>query len=176
MGLPAEKLEPRQRKETPKLRLVRGAGKAPAKRIRPAVSPAAELFRAFCLLFGLLAVLAVGRVWLSAQAAEASIASGHLRQQIKAERFAGDMLEIQASQLAAPSRVEQIAGKSLGMTAPRQVCYINVGTSAKPSHAATASPERGGTGLKGVVSSAMNLAAGEAQVLLVGDVGLASAQ
>lgn len=178
MGLPAEKLDQdRHSAVRPCLRLVQGKRAAASRRAsgRAATPIAAELFRSFCFVIAVLAALAGGRVWLSAQAAEASVASGHLRQEIKAQRFVGDMLEIQASRLAAPSRVSQIAGKAMGMAQPQKVCYIDLG----PSSSKTAE-QRGkvaaNTGLKGAVSSAMKLAAGEAQVLLVGDVGLATSR
>lgn len=183
MGLPAEKIEPRRvRQARPRLKVVprgaRPARKPRAARQKQQLSPAAELFRGFCVVFAVLAVLAGARVWLSAQAAQASFASGQLREEIKSQRFAGDMLEIQLSQLAAPSRVAQIAGKTMGMAAPATMCYLHIASPARPAPApaASAHAEVPQAGVKGAVSSAMKMAAGEAQVLLVGDVGLASSR
>ncbi|TLM92201.1 MAG: hypothetical protein FDZ75_05910 [Actinobacteria bacterium] len=173
MGLPARKLEDRVERVRPQLRLVPAPQAKSRRRSAAASSAARDLYVAFCILVAVFALFAVGRVWLSAAAAEASIASGKLRQEIKAERFEGDMLEIQASRLATPSRIEAIAGDAMGMGAPAKVCYIDIAAPVGTASAPQSSPD---TGLKKAVSSAMRLAAGEAQVLLVGDVGLTSSR
>ncbi len=72
--------------------------------------------------------MGVGRVWLSVQATQASIDSTKLRQEIKSERYKGDLLEVQQSALATPSRILAIASGTMGMApatlsdlpAPRQ--------------------------------------------------------
>lgn len=177
MGLAARKIDrDRARSRRPELRLVPPRpAKSASKRTASRTSPAYDLYVAFLVLLTALAVLGLGRVWLSAEAAEASIASSRLRAEIKAARFEGDMLEIQASRLATPSRIEAIAGNAMGMSQPAKVCYLNIGD---PKIASGSEPsEKPATGgFKGTVASAMELAAGEAQVLLVGDVGLASSR
>jgi len=76
---------------------------------------AKEIFVLFAIVVGVVALLGVGRVWLSVQAAQASIDASELRREIKQERYRGDMLEIQQSALATPSRIQAIAGTTMGM-------------------------------------------------------------
>jgi cell division protein FtsL len=149
---------------------VKRAGSKNARRS----SAAYDVYVTFLVLLTALGALALGRVWLSAEAAEASIASSKLRTEIKAARFEGDMLEIQASRLATPSRIEAIAGGAMGMAAPTSVTYMNVAPANPAARSAEQKPT--GRGLKGAVASAMSMAAGEAEVLLVGDVGLATSR
>lgn len=176
MGVPAYRLEPaRARERAPRLRLVRTtSAKRPGSKRARSTSAAYDLYVTFLVLLVALGVLALGRVWLSAEAAEASIASSKLRAEIKAARFEGDMLEIQASRLATPSRIESIAGGAMGMASPTSVTYMNLG-GATVAAGESASNQADG-GLKGAVATAMSMAAGEAEVLLVGDVGLASSR
>jgi hypothetical protein len=69
----------------------------------------------------------------------------------------------------------------MNMAPARKVTYLDLqtlegGTSVARA-AATAAPARSGrTGLSGVVANVMDLTAGEAQVLLVGDVGLTASR
>jgi ketosteroid isomerase-like protein len=123
----------------------------------------------------------MGRVWLSVQAAESSLRAGEIRKAIKAARYEGDMLEIRLSALASPSRIEAVAASSMGMTEAREVTYIDlsapeaVATQPTATRDAGAQSARGSvTGIDRVVADALDLAATEAQILLVGDVALAS--
>lgn len=184
MGLPALKHEPamtRSHTSRPTLRSVPAPGSNRKK--RPTCSPevaAARRFRSFALVVAVVALLGMGRVWLSVQAAESSLRSGELRQAIKAARYEGDMLEIRLSALASPSRIEAVACSSMGMTEAREVAYIDI--SAPEGGDIDAVAEAGGGRVVGdqastmnrVVADALDLAATEAQILLVGDVGLAS--
>lgn len=185
MGLPALKHEPamtRSHTSRPILRSVPAPG-TPRKK-RPACSPevtAARRFRSFALVLAVIALLGIGRVWLSVQAAESSLRSGELRQAIKAARYEGDMLEIRLSALASPSRIEAVAGSSMGMTEAREIAYIDISSPDAGGTVAAADAEgkrsardRATTPMSRVVADALDLAATEAQILLVGDVGLAS--
>lgn len=184
MGLPALKHEPamtRSHTSRPSLRSV-PAPSANRKK-RPACSPevaAARRFRSFAVVVAVIALLGMGRVWLSVQAAESSLRSGELRHAIKAARYEGDMLEIRLSALASPSRIEAVAGSSMGMTEAREVAYIDISSPERGeadtggnTDAQSAARDRG-TPMNRVVADALDLAATEAQILLVGDVGLAS--
>jgi cell division protein FtsL len=126
----------------------------------------------------LVSTLGLGRVWLSVQAAQASIDSGRLRREIKLEQYQGDMLEVQQSALATPSRIQAIAGGTMGMAPAASVSYLDMrGDSERNPAGALASVESAPNGgLSGAFAKAMEVAASEARVLLVGDVGLASSR
>ena len=133
------------------------------------------MFVFFAVAIGVIATLGVGRVWLSVQATQASIDSTKLRQEIKNERYRGDLLEVQQSALATPSRILTIASGTLGMAPAPPAIYLRL----TAEQTAQAAPLAGGSTAKrgvGIVERAMDIAAGEAQVLLVGDVGLASSR
>lgn len=176
MGLPAVKHEARaSRSPRPRLRLVPPASRGPVRRksCSTAAAQAQQTYRMFASVLIVVALLGVGRVWLSVQAAEASIDSSRLRADIKSQRYEGDMLEVRQSALGSPSRIRAIAGAAFDMAPASKVTYLDLSApdaAAKPRPARTSSL----SGLEGVVAAAMDLAAGEAQVLLVGDVGLAS--
>lgn len=175
MGLPAVKHEPRStRSHKPRLRLVPPASRRPGR--RSACTEAVEAqqaYRMFASVLVVVALLGVGRVWLSVQAAEASIDSSRLRADIKNERYEGDMLEVRQSALGSPSRIRTIAGAAFDMAPASNVTYLDLSKpdSAKSARNVKSTPR---SGLEDAVAAAMDLAAGEAQVLLVGDVALAS--
>jgi len=166
----------------PRLRIVR-----PKKKSRRASAAARadhlrRLFQMSVLLMLCAAVFGLGRVMISTQAAEASFDSNRLEQEIKAERLQGDLLEVNKSALTTPSRIEQIAGETLKMSAASDVSYMclpGVPAEEQPGRvepvAVEEVPEREGA-LAALFSSVMEMSAGEAQVLLVGDVGLASSR
>ncbi len=180
MGLPALKIDHEPGHVRPHLRLVRPTGRSTAPRAKSNAQAAAhEAFVWFCVLIAVLALAALGRVWLSAEAAQATLQSSKLREQIKIVRFEGDMLEMQESRLGSASRIGQIATKSLGMAVAQKTAYIDLRPkhSAKARRAASAVPKRrSASAAPGVVDSVVDVAAGEARVLLVGDVGLASSR
>jgi len=133
----------------------------------------------------LLSGLALLRVSLAVGAEQDAIDATSLQSQIKSEQQAAKSLEASKSTLAAPSRIASIASNSLNMKAPAKVAYMTLGTSKKTSSgavdgtrvaSAASTSQDSLSSLKKVVSSLMDVAAGEAQVLLVGDVGLASAK
>ena len=113
MGLPALRIEHEAGRVRPHLRLVRTRPTAAARR-SAAHAVAYEAFVTFCVLVAVLALAALGRVWLSAEAAQATLESSKLREEIKAARFEGDMLEVQEGQLASAGRIRLVASKSLG--------------------------------------------------------------
>ena len=176
MGLPALRHESHAVAVRPHLRVVRPAPKpSPSKRRRVSHATAYQTFVFFAVGVLVVATLGVSRVWLSVQATQASIDSTKLRQDIKNERYRGDLLEVQQSALATPSRILAIACGTLGMAPATSVTYLRrteeVAVSAAPvGDVSITQPSAG------IWERAMDIAAGEAQVLLVGDVGLASSR
>jgi cell division protein FtsL len=121
----------------------------------------------------------VVRVSLAARAAEASIDAWELRSEVKAERQLGRTLEADRSALASPSRIEELACETLNMTRPAQVCYLEIPEAAVAASVGEVPSEEGGSeparvreAAERVVATLADLAASEAEVLLVGDMGL----
>lgn len=184
MGMPALRHESQvTHTPRPRLRLVKPGTRVPAAQQAGkkqasgrAHSVARDAFRFFGIVVAAVALLGVGRIWLTVQAAQASIDSSTLRREIKQARYVGDMLEIQQSALATPSRIQAIAGTTMGMAPATKVSYLDMRgpeprrESTAPAEVAASAPS------SGLVARAIDVAAGEAQVLLVGDVGLASSQ
>lgn len=172
MGLPARKIE----HSAPRVRVARpvpNRGTARAGSCNGTVA-ARRTFRRFAFLTVVICVLGLGRVWLSVQAAEASIEAGELRGKIKTERYKGDMLEVQQSALSSPSRIRAIAGATMDMAAGAEVTYLDL--EPMVNDVAVEQSRRKESKLGDAVTDVLSLAAGEAHVLLVGDVGLASAR
>lgn len=148
----------------------------------------------FLALTVLLVFTAAGlaRVALTTEAARAAFAAGELQDTIKQERLKGDMLEIDKSSLSTPSRIEAVACATMAMAEAADVRYINVPcetpTTSDPSTAeeTVASPgvsdaepvvdSGAGSAPSGLMQAVLELAADEAHVLLVGDVGLSSSR
>ena len=176
MGLPALRHDSHTAAVRPHLRVVKPQRKkATSKRSRMSHAAAYQAFVFFAVAVAAIAILGMGRVWLSVQATQASIDSAKLRQEIKSERYRGDLLEVQQSALATPSRILSIATDSLGMAPATSVTYLRLkadATAQAPQPAAAAGSNKVG----GMLEKAMDIAAGEAQVLLVGDVGLTSSR
>ena len=176
MGVAALRQESHTAVVRPHLRVVRPARKpAASKSRRVSHATAYQTFVFFAVAVLVVATLGVSRVWLSVQATQASIDSTKLRQDIKNERYRGDLLEVQQSALATPSRILAIACGTLGMAPATSVTYLQrsenkVASAAPVGDASTTKPT------VGIWERAMDIAAGEAQVLLVGDVGLASSR
>jgi cell division protein FtsL len=176
MGLPALRHDSRTASARPHLRLVRPKGKsASVKRRGVSHAAAYQAFVFFAVAVAVIALLGVGRVWLSVQATQASIDSTKLRQEIKNERYKGDLLEVQQSALATPSRILSIATGTLGMAPATSVTYLHLANNATAQAVPTAGGAKASHSV-GLVERAMDIAAGEAQVLLVGDVGLSSSR
>lgn len=178
MGLPALRQEPRSaRSRSPRLSVVRSESARPKKRncsARARLEATRSAFRTFAILAALVSVLAVGRVWLSVEAANTSLEAEQLRAQIKTARYQGDMLEVSQSALGSPSRIRSIATQTMDMVPASHVTYLTLddtsGTSSGSGTVAETASRRGGA--SSIIGKVMDLTAGEAQVLLVGDVGL----
>jgi hypothetical protein len=184
MGLPAidyRKEPPRSARRTaPK----RGRGtsrpaKSAGRRKKKANAAPRSIFIAVSCVLCALTIFGVGRVALAVQATETSFDAGALREDIKAERLYGDLLEVDKSALTTPSRIEAIAGSTMSMADAADVDYLALPEQAAaepaPLPAQTDGPDEVAVAEDGgVVGALMELAAEEAQVLLVGDVGLAS--
>lgn len=176
MGLAAVRHRSHAVSSRPHLRVVSPARKkGVAKRRRVSHAAAYQAFVFFAVAVIAVATLGVGRVWLSVQATQASIDSTKLRQEIKNERYRGDLLEVQQSALATPSRILAIASGTLGMAPATSVTYLRLKDKDSAQAVPVAVAPAPGRGI-GIVERAMDIAAGEAQVLLVGDVGLTSSR
>jgi cell division protein FtsL len=153
-------------------------GTRPAARPRTLRSTSAfQGFVFFAVVVVLVCGLGLGRVWLSVQATQASIDSTKLQRDIKLEQYQGDVLEVQQSALSTPSRVQAIATSTMGMTTPTSVSYLDLSvTPAHHSASAALASVRRDPGVSATVATALQAAASEARVLLVGDVGLSSSR
>lgn len=174
MGAAARKITREAQPARPALRVVRGGKKKPAARARNAAS---SLVRVVSIAVTILAFAGLARVTFAAQAAEASIDAWELRAQVKAERLAERALEADRSALAAPSRIEAVACQTLNMSRPTQVAYLELpqeGTDAAAPASAGVEPVTADGERPSLLATLMELAADEAEVMLVGDVGLGS--
>lgn len=191
MGLPALRHDT-PRRERPRLTLVdgrpaggRGRSASPKAASQSHSARWCGAFRTFLAVSVLFSGLGIARVALASRAAAVSIESGMLREELKQARFVGDSLEIKVSQLATPSRIRSVATSKMKMTPAAGVSYVTIDGAAKHDapakpepakpRAATSSTARGAAG-ESFLSSVMYAAAGEAQILLLGDVGLASSR
>jgi len=171
----------------PRLQAVPSRTQAPRSSARY-VARCRQLFTLACIGLIALSIFGVARVTLAAQAAATAIESGRLNSEIKAERLVGDLLECDKSALSTPSRIEGIAGQSLQMAQAPLISYLKLPASTVGENEAAAdvpaarvketkiepAQTADASGLSGMLASVMEMAAGEAEILLVGDAGLAS--
>jgi len=182
MGLPALKHEPRQTVRRPHLRVVedapaRNLKPKPKRRVATTHAAARQAFVFFAVIVGVAAVLGAGRVWLSVQAAQASIDCGKLQTAIKAARYEGDMLEIQESALATPSRIQAEAVGTMGMAPATSVSYMRLEPGpAGSAQIAEAPAPSASPAQQAVLHDLVGMVAVEARMLLVGDAGLTSSK
>jgi len=189
MGLPALKREAEPGRVRPHLAPVASGTSSRSQRTSSRKQAAAglkqrELFTAFAVALVLLSALGIARIAVTARAAATSIESSQLRKQIKAERLKGDLLEIQQSTLATPGRIQEIAGSTMRMSEAGRVCYIQLDGTEQCVPAKAKTPGASGDGSPGVasktrpglVTTVLRAALGEAQLLLLGDVALASSR
>jgi cell division protein FtsL len=152
-------------------------------RVRNEEASARAAFGFFLVALICAFVLGGARVALIVRAAEASIVEGRVQADIKTQRAEADKLEVDKSALSTPSRIAGIASASMNMGEPSSVRYISLPANATgaPAGAATGAA----TGASMVASNdvvgrlfgaVMDLSAGEAQSLLVGDLGLAGSR
>lgn len=177
MGLPAVRIEKTNKRAVrPHLRVVRTPARGRSPKRKPAANAALArgTFRVFITAALVVSVLGMGRVWVTVKAAEASQEAMKLQDRIRSERYEGDMLEIRQSALGSPSRIRAIAGETMDMAPAAGVTYLELPQS--DSEAVEPADKRASTSFKGVLGEMVELAVGEAEVMLVGDVGLASAR
>jgi len=184
VGAAARKIAQTATPSRPVLKVVRGG--STRTRTRAQASAAADgVFRVLALCMVILAMAGVVRVSLAARAAEATIDAWELRSEVKAAQLSIKALEADRSALASPSRIEALACETLSMSKPAEVCYLEYPVTDEPA----ATPEEGAESVRaaeaspapepapeegGLLRTMMDLAASEAQVLLVGDMGLGS--
>lgn len=180
MGLPALKHESRPAARRPHLRVVKSAPAQTSKPKRKAATShaaARQAFVFFAVIVGVVAVLGAGRVWLSVQAAQASIDCGKLQTAIKDARYQGDMLEIQQSTLATPSRIQAVAVGTMGMAPATSISYLRLEPGPAGTVQVAENPEpAAASASQAVLHDLVGMVAAEARMLLVGDVGLASSK
>lgn len=179
----------RARAATPSARAHASSKRRVSKRTSPraATSGARAIFAAFVWVALGITAVAMVRVGVMARVAEMSLSEGSLRRSIKTERVAAGQLEVDRSTLMAPSRVESIASATMQMTKPVSVNYLLLPPdkdAVAPAASSTVSSRtpagHGGntqtSGLGAVIGAVLDMSAGEAQSLLVGDVGLAGSR
>lgn len=144
----------------------------------------------------LVALTGVGlvRVAVVARAAEMTITADRLSREIKAQRIETDELELDRSSLQAPSRIDGIASETMEMGAPASVRYISLPgeaaeqvaqLDARPIEASPMTDVAGSAetssasapdALSAALAAIVKMSAGEAQALLLGDIGLAGSR
>ena len=138
-------------------------------------------FRLFTATLVVLTLFGLTRVSLSARIAEASIDADRLRGDIRSERQVTDTLEVDRGVLTTPERLATIASASMSMAEPSELAYLQIGGEGDVSEAAVVFgvadvAEAEPLTLRAMIAAVMDMAAGEAEALLVGDVGLASSR
>jgi hypothetical protein len=137
------------------------------------------VFRVFAAALVLLTMFGLTRVALSARITEASVHADGLRSDIRTERQEADALEVARGALSTPERLAAIAGATLDMCEPDELAYLELGESATTPDADAAASDTAKADsftLGAMLASVVEMAAGEAEALLVGDVGLASSR
>jgi hypothetical protein len=126
------------------------------------------------VVFAFAVALGGARVTLIARAAEATITEGRVQAAIKAQMAQADQLEADKSALSTPARIAGIASTTMGMGEPESVRYISLPvTPSSGGGSAVAARQSPPDALGSLFGAVMDLSAGEAQSLLVGDLGLA---
>jgi hypothetical protein len=190
MGQPARRIQAPQTTaraarlrlvDTPPARAPRPSAATTARaRVRSQEARARSLFTAFVIVFGFAIVLGGARVTLTARAAEYAVGEKGLQAGIRQQRVAVDQLEVDRSALSTPSRIAGIASATMSMGEPHSVKYIAASDVAAADGAEQTSgageTATGASTLQRVVEAVVDLSAGEAQSLLVGDLGLAGSR
>jgi cell division protein FtsL len=146
--------------------------------IRREEATARAAFWAFVGVLVFAVVLGGARVTLVVRAAEATVTQSRMQASMKAQRAEADALEVDKSTLSTPSRIAGIASTTMDMGEPVSVRYISLpsGTAADSNGTAATAPSRPSSALDGLLGAVVDLSAGEAQSLLVGDLGLAGSR
>lgn len=175
---------PALRLATPPAPRKRTPARTPRARTRAQEARARSVFTFVAVALVAVAVLALARVAVLVKVTEMAMDSGRLQEKIEQQRLETDRLEIDRSTLAAPSRIVGIAAATMQMGTPKSVRYIEMpdggntaaGTAASAADGA-ANTRAGMDGPLGeILGAVLDLSAGEAQSLLVGDVGLAGSR
>jgi cell division protein FtsL len=183
MGLPARRIEAEPTRRTrlyvvpdPPARTSRRSASSSRTRARAEEARARSIFMVF--LTALVAVVLIGgvRVAFIARAPEASLSESHVRAEIRAERAERDNLEVERSSLSSPSRIAGIAETSMEMGKPKSVRYVTMDTTASHNTSTPKKVAASASPIEQVFRVVMTLSAGEAQSLLVGDLGLAGSR
>jgi cell division protein FtsL len=148
-------------------------------RIRREEARARTVFWAFTGVLCCALILGGARVTFIARAAEATITQSRLQAAMKAQRAESDALEVDRSTLSTPSRIAGIASTSMNMAEPKSVRYISIDAAATSAGAGSAGANASATGndaIGALIGAVVDLSAGEAQSLLVGDLGLAGSR
>jgi hypothetical protein len=128
----------------------------------------------------ILTLVAFARVQVTVRATEIALATNTLRQDIETERIRSEALENNKMSLAAPARIEGIAGDSMGMQVAQNVAYLDLSEAEAPEDVLVGDGERSFASISGkvgsLIGSVMRMGTGGEQVLLVGNTGLASAR
>lgn len=137
-------------------------------------------FQWSCAALAVLTLVAFVRVQVTVRATEIAITTNTLRQDIENERIRSEALENNKMSLAAPARIEGIAGDSMGMQVAENVAYLDLTAVETPEHAHVAEAEFSLANMTGklgdIIASAMRMDTAGKQVLLVGNTGLAPAR
>ncbi len=204
MGLAARQLANDRPKASPKPRLrvvstTSSPKRATALRVE-ADRRNRDLFLIVSAFMVVVAILAAGRITIMAKAAEVTFETASLSAAIREEQIETEALELLTASLVSPSRIESIAVDSLNMIRAEETSFFamplpdcptylagleSVADSSDAGRALASTDEVTGEGTGAnekegvsarVLGSVMELAAGEAHALLLGDVGLVSMQ
>ena len=167
----------------PAMFVIRGQKSTGAKRgsarQRTSAVVARRFFAIVCFACGVLVFGGMASVWLNAEAVSISQRVMYMNTEIASQLNDTDRLELKRSSLASATRIERIATRELGMVpVADRVTYIEmsdldegVATGEAIDTAKAAQPVSGPVEALGALAQ---LTLGEAQVLLVGDIGLSS--
>ena len=146
--------------------------------VRREEAQARAAFWAFVGVLVFAAVLGAARVTLIVRAAEATVTQSRMQAAMKSVRAEADALEVDKSTLSTPSRIAGIASTTMDMAEPVSVRYISLpgGDAADAKSSAAAGTPTSASLLDGLLGAVVDLSAGEAQSLLVGDLGLAGSR
>ena len=167
----------------------RPSGARARARVRVQEARIRSIFNTVAVLLVALTALGLVRVAVLARAAEMTMTESSLTKEIKTQRIETDQLELDRTNLATPSRIEEIASATMSMSRPQSVRYITMpGVAAVAGATGTAAADpaadpatrtssiSGAERVAAILGTLAEMSAGEAQTLLVGDVGLAGSR
>ncbi len=186
VGMAARRIDRQPAEVAPRLRVVSNHKSRPVARTRAVRS---SVQRALVVAVTVLMLAGGARVTIAAQATEAGYRAWELKSQVEAERKTARSLAVDVGALSTPSRIEALASETLNMSRPASVSHIvlpsggeSVAAVADTAGQPAAADQPDVTAPSGepmlasagtaLVATLLDLAAREAQVLLVGDMGL----